>query len=59
MDPDPNPGHEYLLNCRNIFLFFSLKLDEPFRDQEILKISLYPLDPEPGSQNLSDPESGS
>ena len=23
MDPDPNPGHEYLLKCRNIFLFFA------------------------------------
>ena len=57
MDPDPNPnsGHDYFFksywncltkqNCQIIFplffAFFVLKLDEPFRDQEIFSISLF------------------
>ena len=78
------PGHFYkiygiFLQKNNFQIFFShifiLKLDEPFRNEEMFIISLffkssdfglrskkgffavdiYPLDPDPGSQNLPDP----
>ena len=43
MDPDPDPG--YFFKIYKFVLFFSLifmlKLDEPFRNQEIFIISLF------------------
>jgi len=40
IDPDPDPGHFFKIYF--IFsLIFILKLDEPFRNEEILIISLF------------------
>ena len=53
MDPDPNPDPGYFFKLYSIFitkqnfeifcLIFMLKLDEPFRNQEIFIISLFSI----------------
>ena len=32
---DPDPGHDFVRRIFEFFFFLMLKLDEPFRDQEI------------------------
>ena len=46
MDPGHEPFFQVYWIVKIFFFFFPLKLDEPFRDQEIFIISLCSLDPD-------------